>query len=390
MPGFEIIGKEEQKAVSEVFEKGGCLFRYGFEFMRNNSYQVIDFEKQFAQFSGAKYAQATTSGTASLFAVNKIHGIGKGDEVITQSFTFVATVEAIYETGATPIITEVDETLNMDPTDLERKITKKTKAIWVVHMLGVPAQMDEIRKIAQKYKLLLFEDTCQALGAVYRNKYCGTLADAGAFSFDFGKTLTTGDGGMIITDKKNTYLKARAYCDHGHEDNPKYLRGEDTASMSGFNFRMMELQGAVGLVQLKKLPRALKKVKDNYLKLQGLLSNIKDIKFRKIPSGAVEVGDSLIFFLKTQEKRTKVSNYLSKKGIAFKLLPGAVKWHFAGRWDHIWNQIPYYRGKKYIELWPKSYDLLQRSIAIPIMIKMTEQRIQSIAQLIIDAIKHAI
>ncbi|MBI2617126.1 DegT/DnrJ/EryC1/StrS family aminotransferase [Candidatus Gottesmanbacteria bacterium] len=387
MPGYEIIDSEERQEVNSVFDSGGVLFRYGFEALRNNTYKVVEFENKFAEFLHAQYAQATTSGTASLFAINKIFGIGKGDEVITQSFTFVATVEAILETGATPVICEVDETLNMDPIDLEKRITKKTKAIWVVHMMGVPARISEIARIAKKYRLFLLEDTAQSLGAKYNGQFCGTFGDAGAFSFDFGKTLTTGDGGMIVVPTKKLYLAARAYCDHGHEDNPKFPRGEDTATRSGFNFRMMELQGAVGLAQLRKLPKALSQVKKNYKKLENLLKGIPEIEFRKVPKEGEEVGDSLTFFLPTAKQRKKVSDYLTGKKIGFKLLPGAVKWHFAGRWDHIWDVYPRYAEKNYLKLWPKSYELLQRAIAIPIMINLSQQNIEYIASSIQTAVK---
>lgn len=387
MPGFEIIGEEERQAVNEVFDNGACLFRYGFDFMRNDTYKVIEFEKEFAQKMNMKYAHATTSGTSALFVVNKRLGIGAGDEVITQAFTFVATVEAIAETGATPVITEIDSTLNMDPDDLERKITDKTKAIWVVHMMGGPARMKEILAIGAKHGIPVLEDTAQGIGAMYDGKPCGVYGHANIFSFDFGKTMTTGEGGMILTEDEELYLKIKAYTDHGHEDNPEYSRGEDTASFSGFNFRMMELQGAIGLAQLKKLPSALKKIKENYNAFRNQLGDLKEIEFRETPENSIDAGDSLIFFLKTKEKRIKVSDYLASQGIGFKLLPGAVKWHFAGRWSHIWDSIPAYKGKDYLQMWPASHDLLERSIALPVMINMDKDKIDFIAESVKKAVK---
>ncbi len=379
MPGYEIIGEEEREAVNAVFDSGGCLFRYGFDFMRKGRYSVVDFEKQFATYIRVPHAHAVSSGTAALFCVNKALGIGPGDEVITQSFTFVATVEAITETGATPVIAEIDETLNMDPADLEKKISKKTKAIWVVHMMGNPARMKEILAIGKKYGVPVLEDTAQAFGARYENRYCGTWGKAGIFSFDFGKTLTTGEGGMIATADTSLFLSVYAYADHGHEDNPKFPRGEDTATRKGFNFRMMELQGAIGQVQLKKMKQALATVKKNHDALKQRLSDIHVLTFREVPNEGTDVGDSLVFFLPTVQQREQVSEYLAGQGIGFKLLPGAVKWHFAGRWDHIWKDVPEYAEKNYLSLWPRSYDLLQRAIAIPILIKMTNKQINKIA-----------
>ena len=135
----------------------------------------------------------------------------EGDEVITQSFTFVATVEAIVESRAIPVCTEIDETLNMDPDDLLKKINKKTKAVIVVHMLGVPARIDKIKKICQKYKLSLIEDTAWGCGAKFKQNYLGTWGDIGAFSFDFAKTITTGEGGMVLFKSKEKFLKAKAW-----------------------------------------------------------------------------------------------------------------------------------------------------------------------------------
>lgn len=389
MPGFELIGEEERAAVNEVFDNGGALFRYGFDFMRNGSFKVVEFEKEFARHVGLKHGQAVTSGTTALFAINRALGIGPGDEVITQAFTFVATVEAIKETGATPIVTEVDKTLNMDPADLERKITDKTKAIWVVHMLGGPARMNEILEIGERHGIPVLEDTAEAIGAKYAGKPCGALGFASAFSFDFGKTLTAGEGGMALTNSEAFYLKLRAYADHGHEDNPEYPRGEDTATTNGFNLRMMELQGAIGLAQLKKMPDALSRLASNRDRLRAKLEEVSElIEFRETPENGIDSGDSLIFYLPTKEDREVVTDDLATKGVGFKLLPGAVKWHFAGRWDHIWNEVPHYQGQNYLGLWPNTYNLLERSIAIPIMIKMTDEQIDDIAEKIKDALSH--
>lgn len=389
MPGFELIGEEERAAVNEVFDNGGALFRYGFDFMRNGSFKVVEFEKDFAKHVGLNHGQAVTSGTTALWAINRALGVGPGDEVITQAFTFVATVEAIKETGATPVVTEVDKSLNMDPADLERKITDKTKAIWVVHMLGGPARMNEILEIGNRHGIPVLEDTAEAIGAKYAGKPCGALGFASAFSFDFGKTLTAGEGGMALTNDESFYLKLRAYADHGHEDNPEFPRGEDSATMNGFNLRMMELQGAIGLAQLKKMPDALGQLASNRDRLRASLEEVSElIEFRETPENGIDSGDSLIFYLPTREDREAVTNELASKGVGFKLLPGAVKWHFAGQWDHIWDEVPHYQGQNYLELWPNTYNLLQRSIAIPIMIKMTDEQIDGIAEKIKAALSH--
>ncbi len=206
MPGFEVINYKEKKAVERIFTKGsGVLFRHGFENIRKKSYQVKDFEIKFKNKFKSKYSLAVSSGTAALRIALASCNIGLKDEVITQSFTFVATVEAIIESGAKPICTEINETLNMCPIDLEKKISKKTKAVIVVHMLGVPAQLDKIKKICKKNKILLIEDTAWGIGGKYKKKYLGTIGDMGTYSFDFAKTITTGEGGMIVFKKKNIF-----------------------------------------------------------------------------------------------------------------------------------------------------------------------------------------
>ena len=166
MPGFELVGKEERKAVNNLFDDGGVLFAHGFDNMRSGRYHVREFEKQFAKYLGVKYAQAVSSGTAALKVALVALGVKRGDEVITQSFTFVAVAEAIVDVGAKPVFVNIDETLNMDPNELEAAITDRTAAIIPVHMLGVSVEQDKIHKIAKKYKLPVLDDACESLGCL--------------------------------------------------------------------------------------------------------------------------------------------------------------------------------------------------------------------------------
>ena len=260
MPGFELIGKEEKKELENIFKNGGVLFRHGFDNIRNNTFKVKSFEKNFAKKFNVKYALAVSSGTAALRVALATLNLSPKDEVITQAFTFVATAEAIIESRAKPVICEINDTLNMDPDDLEKKINKNTKAVIVVHMLGIPCEINKIKKICNKRKIKLIEDTAWGIGAKINNRFLGTIGEIGTFSFDFAKTLTTGEGGMIVFRSKKDYERAAAWHDHGHENNPQVPRWEDTRSSSGFNFRMSELQAAVGLAQLKKLDRTTKKL----------------------------------------------------------------------------------------------------------------------------------
>ena len=191
MPGFEYLGKEELKELNNLFKRDkACLFAHGFEKFRKR-FHVREFEDQCAKKMKTKFALAVTSGTSAIKIGLKALGVKPGDEVITQGFNFIATVEAIIDTGAKPIMCNIDQSLNMCPLDLEKKINKKTKVIIPVHMMGVSAKMNEIMKVAKKYKLKVLEDNCESMGSKYNKKYLCNIGDAGVVSFDFGKNNIT-------------------------------------------------------------------------------------------------------------------------------------------------------------------------------------------------------
>ena len=368
MPGWELIDKKEKKAVNSLFDK----LKSGIKPIFYNSEKVKLFEKKFAKEVGHKYAVAVSSGTAAIKTSLVAAGIKPGDEVITQAFTFIATVEAIIDLGAKPIITEIDETLNMCAKDLKKKITKKTKAIIPVHMLGVSVEVDEIKKIAKEKKIIVIDDNCEALGAKWKNKPLGSQFDACTWSFDNGKTITTGEGGMITTNNFNLYKLSLEYRDHGHENNPKFPRGRDTHRIYGFNFRTTELNAVIGLEQLKKLKTLVKQNKRNYKVFFELLNKYDFVKFRKIPKHCEPLYDCLIFNLETKNKTLKFLNLMKKNNLITKNVPDAIEWHFVIYWDHIFEKYGYKRvdlKRKYI----KSQNLLNRSIAIPIFVKESQK-----------------
>lgn len=384
MPGFEFIGSEEKQEITDLFDRSGILFRHGFDNLRNGVYKVREFEKAFAGYMGRDDALAVTSGTAALRVALAALGIGKGDEVVTQSFTFVATVEAIIESGAQPVITEVDETLNMDPLDLERNITKNTKAIIVVHMLGIPTDMKRILPIAKKHNIPVVEDTAWGCGAKLSSQYLGTIGDVGTFSFDFAKTMTTGEGGMVLCKKKDVLEKAKAYHDHGHENNPALPRWEDSRSGSGFNYRMNELQGAVGLAQLKKLGTVIELQRKHKKMIQEAVKDITSITFRKTPEDTEETADALIFFVSSKDEARACRTELLKRGVGTKILPEAITWHYAGSWTHMPELVNRYRNLG--DAFPQSSDILAKAVALPIVAKMQSD----IPQKIHDALRNVL
>ena len=367
MPGFEVIGEEEKKEVLDIFDKGGVLFRHGFDALRSNTYKVREFENAFSQFMSSPHSLAVSSGTAALRVALAGLGIGVGDEVITQSFTFVATVEAIVEAGATPICSEIDLTLNIDPVDFERRITPKTKAVIVVHMLGSPANLSKILAICKKNNIYLIEDTAWGCGGTLENKYLGTWGDVGTYSFDFAKTMTTGEGGMVVFNNESTFKKAAAWHDHGHENNPKVPRWEDTRSSSGFNFRMSELQGAVGLAQLKKLNDVVKMQRKSRDIIWDKISNIPGILPREVPDYSYDTADALVFLVQDNNYALRCREELLKIGISTKILPEAYTWHFAGTWKHI-KQVYSAHNYRLKNAFPRSQSILSRAVSLPISV----------------------
>lgn len=377
MPGFEVFGKEEQQAINELFEKnGGILFAHGFDAVRNGVYKVREYEQEFATKLNCKYGQAVSSGSAAIKVGLKALGINKGDEVITQAFTFVATVEAIKEVGATPVIVDIDDTLNLNPALIESAISPRTKAIIPVHMMGEGADIKAIRNIASKHSLYILEDTAQALGASINGKFLGTFGDIGAFSTDAGKTLNTGEGGMVLTNNEQLYINARAYHDHGHEYSKEKGRAEESALSSGFNYRMTEIHAAIGLEQLKKLEFILNQQRENKSKL---LNGLKDtgLVFRRSVDPDGDIGDTLVFYLPDRERTTVFLNELSTKGIGTKNLPDAIRWHFAKYWKHLLDDCPLYKDRV-DTAWSDSADILECAIALPVMVNMSDQQIEII------------
>jgi 8-amino-3,8-dideoxy-alpha-D-manno-octulosonate transaminase len=375
MPGYELIGTEEKSQLIEIFEtSNGVLFPHGFDHLRNGRFRVREFEKLFSLKIGAKYTQAVTSGTVAQLVAMVAMGIKPGDEVITQAFTFVATVESILAIGAVPVIVDVDDTYNMDPKALENAITDKTKLIVPVHMLGNPCAMNEILAIAQKHNIPVLEDGCEALGATYGGKFVGTLGDAGVFSLDFAKTITTGEGGLVITNNPSYYKYAKEFHDHGHESNPDFPRGRDTRSIVGMNYRMSEMQGAVGLAQLEKLDVIVQANRTHKKFLKENMDSSK-ISFRRITDTEGDLADTLIFNFETEKQTQKFLVAFNSKGYGTKNIPDAIDWHFSGTWNHMFQNVPAYRNSWKTE-WEVTANLLARSIAIPIYVKTSQENLQ--------------
>jgi len=266
------IGKEEIKAVVDVMKSG----------MLAQGPKVAEFEEKFAKFIGTKYAVATSNGTTALEVVLRAYGIKEGDEVITTPFTFIASANAILYTGARPVFVDINPvTFNIDADLIEKAITKKTKAILPVHLYGGACDMTAIMKIAKKHKLAVIEDACQAHGAEWRNKKVGSFG-TGAFSLYPTKNMTVGEGGMITTNDKVVYEKALLLRAHG--SHIRYYH-----DILGYNYRMTDLEGAIGTEQLKKLPKFNKARQANAAYLNKNLSKLAGIIVPEAPNSVTHV-----------------------------------------------------------------------------------------------------
>ncbi len=339
MPGFELWSDKERKEVNEVLETG-ILMRYGFDGPRKGIWKSKELEAAICETFGSKYAQLTSSGTSALTTAMSALRIGYGDEVITPCFTFVASFEAIISVGAVPVLVDIDDTLTLNPDAVRKAITPKTKAVMPVHMCGSMADMDALLAICKEHDLVLLEDACQSIGGTYKGKSLGTIGDAGTFSFDFVKTMTCGEGGVIITNREDVYVKSDGYTDHGHDHKGGADRGADFHPFIGYNYRISELHAAVGLAQIKRLPEFLSIQKKNHAQLKNILAQIPEVSFRLIPD---PTGDSCSFvswFLPTEEITRAVVAEMKAQGI----LPGNFywfdnNWHYIRKWDHLKNSI---------------------------------------------------
>ncbi len=394
MPGFEWLDQEEQDAVQEVMQRG-VLFRYEFAEQRQGIYKVRQFEEAFARFTGASHALAVSSGTAALKVGLAALGVGPGDEVITQGFTFVATWEAIFDAGAVPVFCEIDQSLCMDPQDLEARITPRTRCIVPVHMMGAQARITEIKEVADRHGIPVLEDTAQAVGARLDGRHLGTFGQVGTFSFDAVKTMTTGEGGMVITNDQALYQNASEYHDHGHDHKP-VGRGNEGRRFIGFNYRMMELQGALGLVQLGKLPRMVQTQRAHKQALKEALARLPGVSFRELPDPAGDSATFVSWFMPTAQEAQRLAELLAEHGAA--PIPwGKNTWHAYPHWEHLHAGAtlqkggwPFVRGEERLEYpardLPRTRELLSRCLSWQIMLGWDEAKLEQMT----EAINHAV
>jgi dTDP-4-amino-4,6-dideoxygalactose transaminase len=393
-PGGMEIGKEEKKQVLEVL-KSKYLFRYyGPKEMPS---KVKELEERYAQYLGVKHCLAVNSCTSALITSLIAVGVEPGDEVIVPAYTFFATCAAVVAARAIPVVAEVDRSLTMDPQDLERKISKRTKAVLPVHMRGMPAKMDRIMEIAGRRNLKVVEDVAQANGGSFRGRKLGSFGDAGAFSLQYHKTITSGEGGVVATSQDLTYTRAQAYhdvaaCWRKDRFAPPEFAGE---IFFGVNFRMSELTGAVALAQFGKMDRIVTRMKRNKERIRRTIAELKGVELREVTDQEGDTAVCLVFFLPGAEQVEPFVKALRAEGLDAGGIynQGVPDWHMYQHWKMLHEKMmpskkgcpfncplcepaPEYRP----EDCPNTRGWLGRSIHLDIPPQMEERECDEIAE----------
>jgi len=284
---------------------------------RGEGSKVLQFEKAYAEHIGVKYALGVTSGTTALFTAMAALEIGPGDEVILPAWTWYADYDAIVLAGALPVFVEVDESFNIDPEEIEAKITPRTKAIIAVHLQGCPADMDPIMEIARDHKLRVLEDCAQCLGGRYKGKYVGSIGDIGINSFQLSKSITSGEGGAVVSSDPELFERAVRFHDVGSIRAPytEILKGGLLAAFASCNFRMNEFTGAVLKGQLQKLETICGGLRTNAKKVREGIADLPGIKLRKTPDVEGDLGVTVFLDHGTRERRDQFLRALRAEGV---------------------------------------------------------------------------
>jgi len=364
-----VLGEEEMAEVVKLLRQGALTAS-----PPEGGSNVRSFEEEFASFVGVKSAVAVNSGTAALYLSLLAIGVGPGDEALVPSLTFAATANAVLLVGAKPVFVDVDpRTYTMDPSDLERKISERARAVIPVHLYGLMADMDSITSIAEKRGIAVIEDAAQAHGSEMRGRRAGSLGLAGCFSFYPSKVMTTGEGGMITTNDVELAKALRSLRTHGQE----WVGGELVVTRLGGNFRMPEVEAAIGRVQLRKLPKFLEVRRRNAKLMTELLQGLKGLELPFEPEGYRH--NWYLYTVKFEDPslRDRVKDHLNRKGI------GATVYYKTP--VHL---MPLYRKLLNTRegLLPVTEELSRRLLSLPVHHGMGEEDVRRVAEEVKEAL----
>lgn len=397
MPGTELFGTEEKKEINDVLETG-ILFRYNHDAQRNNIWKAREFEAEVRKFTGAKFAHAVSSGSTAVSCALAAAGVGAGDEVIVPPFTYIASVEAVLFCGALPVFAEIDETLCLSAAGIKAAITPKTKAVVLVHMCGGMAQMDEILKVCKEHNLTLVEDAGQAFGATYKGTSVGLFGKTGCYSFDFFKIATCGEGGVMVTNDDQCYHYADSYSDHGH-DHIGNNRGMENHPVLGFNYRIGEINAAIGLAQTRKVPFIREKNREYKKMLTDKLSKVNGIGFSNLADPSGDSATFLNLLLPDTESAKRVVEEFNKSGVSGFNYWFTNMYHFINQWNHLKDlkssaKLPIHllgAPQDYNNLHlPKSQETVGRLISFGIRCTWKEEEVKALAEKISGCVEKAL
>ena len=371
-PGGMEVAREELEALGRVIESKNLFRYYG---VGEGPDEVLSFEREFAEHMGAKHALCLNAGSSALICALIGAGIGEGDEVIVPAYTWNATPNAVLATRALPVLAEVDESLTLDPADVERRITPRTRAILPVHMRGAPAAMDALGAIATQHGLVMIEDVCQAAGASYRGRRLGTFGDAGAFSLQFNKIITTGEGGVMITDRDDLLDLALDV----HDCANSVRRGVGLPKFAGFNFRASELTGAMARVQLGRLDGLLDRMRANQARLAAQVGGLPGLELRRGNDEDGDAGIALIAFADNAARAADAVAALNAEGVLAMQIysPATPDLHVYPYWAPVLAALEA-AGAEPPDC-PRTLDLLERTIHVDVSPLCEEQDLDEIA-----------
>lgn len=371
-PGGMEVGAEELEALRRVIESKNLFRYYG---IGDGPGEVAAFEHEFAEYMGVEHALCVNAGSSALICALIGAGVGDGDDVIVPAYTWNATPNAVLACRAVPVLAEVDESLTLDPEDVERRITPRTRAIVPVHMRGAPAAMDALAAIAERHGLVLVEDVCQAAGASFRGRRLGTFGDAGAFSLQFNKIITTGEGGVLITDRDDLYDLALDV----HDCANSVRRGVGLPKFPGFNFRVSELTGAMARVQLGRLDGLVGRMRANHTRLVAQVERLPGLTLRRPNDDDGDAGVALVAFADDPERARDGVAALNSEGVlAMRIYdPDTPDLHVYPYWAPVLEAIEA-AGHSAPDC-PRTLSLLERSIHVDVSPLCDEQDLDEIA-----------
>ncbi len=390
LSGPQYYDDEERRELIDVLENRSPFRWWGLDAKGHPPDKCINFEKEFATHQRTRYCVAVTSGTTALMSALAALQVGPGDEVILPAWTWYACYDAILTHGALPVFAEVDESMNIDPQDIERHITPQTKVIMAVHILGAPADMDPILEIARRHRLKVLEDCAQSVGVAYKGKPVGSMGDCGIFSFQVNKTISPGEGGAVITSDPAIFERATRFHDCGVlRDGHAKVLGEPSRmrDFSSPQFRMSEFTAAVLRAQLRKLDRIVADFRDKTTRVTDGIKDLPGIRFRKQNDPAGSLGNWVFINTAGKKQRDRFIEAMRAENVGADTMEGSAILPIA---THIekketlqpgWPSFTIGRGKTIqygASACPKTIDIWNRYVGVPMDPKFTDQDVADI------------